>query len=453
VSNLILDEVDWRSWDGERKAQLLHRLRYDWNVWSREEQRFPTEDCDVWVYLAGRGTGKTRSASEEAKKRAKVPNTRIAVVGPTHGVVRDVCIEGPSGILAVTPPREIKRYNRSTGQVWLRNGSAYFPYSSTEPDRLRGPEHHFAWVEEFAAHRYPQETWDMLVMGLRLGDHPQAAVTTTPRPLPVLKNLIADPRTIVTRGRTTDNAANLPESTLRYLLRRYANTQLGRQELEGLILEDVEGALWLRDWIDRDRTQRIVSLSEDGVTVSELPDMRRVVVGVDPAVTSGEDADETGIVVVGLDYENKLYVIDDLSMKGTPAQWAKQVLRAYKRYRADAVVAERNNGGDLVEETLKRAYRWMPVHPVWASKGKEARAQPIAYLYERPGHVTHVGSFPELEDQMCTWVPGERGNGYFSPDRLDALVWACTFITDTYHGGGLAVPVGSLPAGLGYDKW
>ncbi len=439
---LLAPDAEWRTWSIARKQEMLYRLKYDWSLWAREEQRPPQGDWDFWLYLAGRGTGKTRSAAEEAKLRAAVPDTRIAVVGPTHGVVRDVCIEGRSGILSVTPPEDIEKYNRSLGQVWLKNGSVYFGYSSTEPDRLRGPEHHFAWFEEFAAHRYPQEVFDMAVMGLRLGDHPQGVITTTPRPIPTLKAIMADPSTVITRGRTLDNAKNLPLSTMRYLLRRFAGSTLGRQELDGEMLEDIEGALWRRRWIDRDRVGRITGFDEYGMpSLFQLPPMLTICIGVDPAVTSGEEADETGIVVCGLDHEGVVWVLDDLSMRGTSAQWAQEVAKAYKRYGADVVVAERNNGGDMVEETLRRAYRWIPVKPVWASEGKKTRAQPVASMYEKAGQVRHVGTFPELEDQMCSWDPRDAGKANkASPDRMDALVWAVHYITESVYGGGLVIP-------------
>lgn len=338
------------------------------------------------------------------------PGSRGALVARTASDVRDVLVEGESGILNVSHPDRRPRWEPSKRRLVWPNGSIATTYTGDEPDQLRGPQHHWAVCDELAAWRRP-EAWDMLMMGLRLGDDPRVVVATTPRPVPHIKALLAAPTTVVTRGSTYDNLANLAPAFAAEIIRRYEGTRLGRQELLAEMLDDNPGALWTRATLEASR-------------VSQAPALVRVAVGVDPSVTSGEDAAETGIVVAGIARQGAVlhgYVLDDRSIRGTPAAWAKQAVAAYHAFRANLIVAEANQGGEMVRHTIRTEDRSVPVELVHASRGKAARAEPVSSLYEQ-GKVHHVGMFPTLEDQMCEWVPGEGE----SPDRVDALVWALT---------------------------
>ena len=359
------------------------------------------------MILSGRGWGKTRCGAEWVRSVAASSKTaRIALVARTAADVRDVVVEGESGILAISPDRERPTWEPSKRRLTWPNGAIATTYSGEEPDALRGPQHTAAWCDELASWKYAPDAWSNLLFGLRLGERPQVVVTTTPRPIAIIRDLIAQPTTRTTRGRTTDNAANLAPSALAELRRRYSGTRLGRQELEGEILDDSPGALWKREDIDAAR-------------VDTAPDLLRVVVAIDPAVTSGEDADETGILVVGLGANGHGYVLEDGSGRYSPGDWASRAITLYRRHRADRIVAEVNNGGEMVGHTLSTAAANLPYTAVHASRGKRTRAEPIASLYEQH-RVHHVGSFPELEDQLCAW---DAGDGSKSPDRLDALVW------------------------------
>jgi predicted phage terminase large subunit-like protein len=271
---------------------------------------------------------------------------------------------------------------------------------------LRGPQHDAAWADEPAKWKYPLEAWDNLELGLRLGDHPRIVATTTPRPIKLIRDLLKDRMTVVTRGSTYDNMANLAPSFFDRMVMKYENTRLGRQELYAELLEDVPGALWQRQTIDQHR-------------VTRAPDLVRIIVGIDPAMTSGEDANETGIIVVGKGRDRQAYVLDDLSCRLSPDGWARRAVSAYRRYRADRIVAEVNNGGDLVERVLRTVDPSVAYRAVRASRGKVVRAEPIAALYEQ-GRVHHVGLFAGLEDQLCVFAPDQYDG---SPDRVDALVW------------------------------
>jgi phage terminase large subunit-like protein len=315
-------------------------------------------------------------------------------------------IEGESGILAVCPEWERPVYEPSKRRLTWPNGAMATAYSAEEPDRLRGPQHTHAACDEVAAWARP-ETWDMLMMGLRLGVHPQVVCATTPKAVPLLKAMRSSPGVIVTRGKTLDNAANLAPSFLTSLMARYEGTRIGRQELEGQDLDDNPDALWSREAIDRLR-------------VREAPELARVVVAIDPAVTSTAESDETGIVVAGLGTDGRGYVLADRSGRFKPDAWARRAVEAYHEHRADRIVAEGNQGGEMVTHVLRTAWPDAPVRIVHATRGKATRAEPIAALYEQ-GRVSHVGGLPQLEDQLCTWMPGGS-----SPDRLDALVWALT---------------------------
>lgn len=379
---------------------------------ARPNQVEPPGDWLTWLILSGRGWGKTRTGAEWTAWQAVMnPNSRWAVVAPTWGDLRNVCLEGESGLVSVLRRYGVVTtgtYNRSRGSLQLANGSIVQGYSADRPDRLRGPQHHGAWADEVAAWRYP-ETWDQIKLGLRLGDHPQMVATTTPRPIPRVRHLLKAPASevVVTRGSTFDNRANLAPSALAELEKLYGASRLGRQELYGEVLDEAEGALWSHATFDRTRVRSI----EERVV--------RRVVGVDPAVTNTEDSDETGIVVASLGESGHIYVEADVSMKGSPDEWAARVSFAAKDYDADTVLVEVNQGGDLVRQVLAATGMRVPIRSAVASKGKAARAEPVAVMYEQ-GRVHHVGTFAALEDQCASWVPGEGR----SPDRIDALVWA-----------------------------
>lgn len=347
-----------------------------------------------------------------------MPGSRGALVARTAADTRDVLVEGESGVLAISPPWFKPIYEPSKRRVTWPNGSTATLYSADKPDLLRGPQHHWAVADELAAWRYP-DAWDMLMLGLRLGEHPRVTVATTPRPTKIIRELLKAPTTATTRGSTYDNASNLAPAFMGQIIRRYEGTRLGRQELLAEVLDDVPGALWTRDILDASR-------------VSKAPDLVRVVVAIDPAVTANdESSNETGIIVAGVDRADHGYVLEDCSLIGSPAQWAERAVQAYDRWGADRIIAETNQGGDMVEHTIRTAARDMAeagrrksrsvsFRQVRATRGKHTRAEPVSALYEQK-RVHHVGMFAELEDQQCTWVPGED-----SPDRMDSLVWAMT---------------------------
>jgi phage terminase large subunit-like protein len=393
-------------------------LLYDWKgLWARGNQIAPPGAWFVWLLLAGRGFGKSRTGAEWVRERVEVHGARrIALVGPTAADVRDVMVEGESGLLAVCPPWNRPIYEPSKRRLTWPNGAIATCYSAEEPARLRGPQHDTAWCDEKAAWRYARDTWDNLIFGLRLGSDPRVCVTTTPRPTKEVRELVADPDTIVVSGSTYDNEANLAPRFLAKVRSKYEGTRLGRQELHAEILDDNPGALWKRKQIE-------------DLMVRELPPLIRKAVAVDPAVSAKATSDETGIVAGGIGWcsckgypELHGFVIDDVSGQYTPAEWAELVVNTYEVQEADRVVAEVNNGGDLVEANLRTVGKHIPYKAVHASRGKQTRAEPIAGLYEQR-KVHHLGSLALLEDQMCNWDPttGEK-----SPDRLDALVWLLT---------------------------
>lgn len=370
---------------------------------------------------------------------------RIALVGATTSDVRDVLVEGESGILQKSPPWFMPRWQASKGRLTWPNGAQAFTYSAEEPERLRGKQHDAAAADELASWKY-SETWDQLMFGLRLGSDPRCVVSTTPRPTPIIRSLARralDPNDVrIVKGSTYENKANLAKTFVDKIIRRYEGTRLGRQELYAEILDDNPGALWKRDQID-------------SLRVEAIPELVRVVVGVDPAVSNDANSDETGIVVAGLGKDGHGYVLDDRSLIASPAQWAKEVVAAYHSRKADRIVAEINNGGALVESAIRTVGRDVAYKGVHASRGKAIRAEPIAALYEQ-GRVHHVGAFAKLEDQLCQWDPAmpvgrksrseqSEGEGVLkSPDRLDALVWSLTELmlegndddTELFIGGG-----------------
>lgn len=380
----------------------------------------PAADWFVWLILSGRGFGKTRTGAEWVIHRAKNgPYFPIALVGQTKADVRDTMIEiGESSILKVSPPWFMPTYESSKRRLTWPNGMIATIFSGDEPDQLRGPQHGTGWFDELAKFKYPKDAWDNFVLGLRLGDKPQALVTTTPRPIPIIKSLVADSTTHVTTGATFENIANLSPVFIREVVKRYEGTRLGQQELYGAIMMDTPGALWSRDTLESTRTK-------------SAPHLVRVVVAVDPGATSTESANHTGIIGAGTDANGHGYIVADASCKDKPAGWGEKVVRLYDSLNADRVVAETNQGGEMVEHVVRSAAKALfdkgerktaniAFKAVHASRGKHTRAEPISALYDQK-RVHHVGLFAELEDEFCTWVPGED-----SPDRLDAAVWGLT---------------------------
>lgn len=366
--------------------------------------------------MAGRGFGKTRTGVENTLQNAYFyDNTRYAVVAPTWDDVRKTCFEGESGLMSRVAPEMVKGgdYNKSLYTLELENGSIIQGFSADKPDRLRGPQFHGAWCDEICAWRYP-ETWEMLEFTLRLGDKPRTTITTTPKPTKLIKELVQMPGVLITNGSTYENVNNLAGSFLKRIQERYEGTRLGQQELDGLLLTEVEGSLWKRNMIQHIRE-------------NELPDLLRVIVGIDPAVTANPNSDETGIVVAGKGVDGNYYVLEDLSGILSVEQWPARGCNAYHKFKGDLVVGETNNGGDLVERAIKLEDNTVPFKKVFASRGKVVRAEPIAQLYEK-GKVKHVGCLADLEDQMCQFAPATLDN---SPDRVDALVWALTELADT----------------------
>ena len=357
--------------------------------------------------MAGRGAGKTRTAAEWlAWEAISKPNTRWAIVGATFTDARDTCAEGESGVLSILRRyKMLKSWNRSMGEILLTNGSRMKLFSADEPDRFRGPQHHGAWCDELAAYRYP-DAWDQLQFGLRLGEKPRIIVTTTPRPTPLIRALAGrtDGSVAVTRGSTFDNAANLAPSALLELQARYNGTRLGRQELYGEVLEDIEGALWTKGMIDRAR-------------IIKAPALSRITVSIDPAVTNTAESDETGIIVCGADSQGHGYVLGDYSFRGSPLDWASKAVQVFDDWKADSILVEVNQGGDMVSAVLRQIRLGLPIREVRAHVGKKLRAEPVAAMYEQ-GRIHHVGEFPILEDQMTMWTQEDPN----SPDRIDAMV-------------------------------
>lgn len=396
--------------DGLNEHQAMAMV-YDWSLWARPEQLPPiTDDWFTWFILAGRGFGKTRTGAEWTRYLAKNKYTnRIALVAPTAADARDTMVEGESGILAISPPYFRPVYNPSKRRLTWPNGVIGSLFSADEPERLRGPQHGAAWCDEVGSWRYP-EAMDMLDFGLRLGKRPLKAITTTPKSTKFIKELLEQEHTIVVRGSTYDNRSNLAPSFFDQVVSKYEGTRLGRQELHAEILEESEGALWKRAWLDATRLRQVPSDVE----------LTRIVVGIDPNTSDKKESDETGINVAGRGDDNRGYVLADYSMNSTTQEWARKAVAAYHDHNADCIVAEGNNGGDLVKTVIKQIDPTIHVKIVYASKGKYARAEPISMLYEQ-GRISHVGYFAELEDQQCNWDPNEK-NGY-SPDRMDSLVW------------------------------
>ncbi len=408
---------------GLSPAEVEH-LSHDWQLWARDDQLPPPAaqsglPWTTWLLLGGRGAGKTRAGAEWVRAHAlgippfaARPVEHIALIGETLTAARAVMVDGPSGLLAIHPSDERPSYNASRRELTWPNGAVAQLFSADDPDSLRGPQFGAAWADELAKWRHAERAWDMLQFCLRLGENPRQVVTTTPRPIPLLKRLIADARTAISRARTEANAANLAPSFLGAVVGRYHGTRLGRQELDGELIEDRPDALWRRDAIDAAR-------------IDTAPPLARIVVAVDPPVTSGARADACGILAVGRAEDGRAYVLADATTSGqAPLEWTRAASRLYDSLEADCIVAEVNQGGELVAEMFRQIAPNIPLRMVRATRGKYLRAEPVAALYER-GLVAHVGLWPELEDQLCDFGPGGLSDGR-SPDRLDALVWGLT---------------------------
>ena len=398
--------------DAEKATVSLYT---DWLRTARSKQLQPKDEHYIWLILAGRGWGKTRTGAQDIALFAlRNPNSICAVVAPTHGDLRRVCFGGPSGLLNIIPKecfskeKDVKGYSQSTSEIRLHNGSKIIGYAASEPERLRGPQFHRAWADELAAWRY-SEAFDQLMFGLRLGQNPQCVITTTPKPTKIIRDLVQREDVVLTSGNTFENADNLADTAITMLKERYEGTTLGRQELYAEVIEDIEGALWNGKMIDQTRL------------TDEERELQNIIVAIDPAVTSNAQSDETGIIVVGKDYNQRYYVLEDVSGRYSPDKWGRIAIDSYYEWGADRIVAEVNNGGDLVERLLRSIDQNIPYRSVRATRGKMTRAEPISALYEQM-RVHHVGYFPELEAQMCSYTGETRP----SPDRLDALVWGLT---------------------------
>jgi phage terminase large subunit-like protein len=402
---------------GELSERDARNLLYDWDFWARPDQLPPPGDWVQWLVLAGRGFGKTRVGAEQVRRWTK-DFPIVNLIGPTAADVRDVMVQGigaGSAILEVCRHDQAPVFEKSKRRLVWPNGAVSLLLSAEEPERLRGPQHMKLWCDEMAAWKYPEACWEQAEFGLRLGAKPQTVITTTPKPTKLIKRLANSPSTYLTRGTTYDNRSNLAPAFFETIIAKYQGTRLGRQELNAEILDDRLGALWTLGAIDADR-------------VSQLPPLRRIVLGVDPAVSCGDDSAEWGIVAVaeglspsGQEWPPHYYVLDDRSGRYTPNDAAKLIVTAYQTHQADRIVAEVNNGGDLVEAILRQVGHAFAYKPVHASRGKLVRAEPIAALYEQH-RVHHLGTFGALEDQMCDYLPRSSK----SPDRMDALVWALT---------------------------
>ena len=406
----------------ERASKL-----YDWSFWARPEQLEPAGVWSTWLALCGRGWGKTEAGAQWIRHRVANGARSLAIVAETQKDLEEVMVPR---IVKAHPPGEAPSVRYKPVRVKWANGALALGYNGTEPNQLRGPEFDTAWVDELAKYRAAQDVWDMLQFTMRVGD-PRVLVTTTPRPTAIIKAIVSDRRTIVMRGNTLDNAPNLPPEFVEKLVERYGGTRLGRQEINAELLEDVPGALFNQDNIDKNRIR-----NKSGLASISL---RRIVVAVDPAITSGEDSDETGVVVCGVDDQHPPhgYVLDDVSGIYAPAEWAKKALHMYHKHKADRIVAEINQGGEMVEATIRMFNANVPYKGVHASRGKVIRAEPVSGLYEQ-NRVHHVGIFADLETQLCAFTSDfdKKKSGY-SPDRLDAMVWAMTELMVEHQNDGI----------------
>jgi phage terminase large subunit-like protein len=396
-----------------------------WRKYARKPQLAPDGEWFKWLFLGGRGAGKTRSGAEWCHEQVRNGRRLGAAVAPTAADARDVMVEGPAGLMA-TCPLDLQpiMYEPSKRKITYANGAEIHFYSAEKPRQLRGPQHDFAWADELCYWKYPQDTWDNLMFGLRLQPDPRVMISTTPRPLKLLKKILKSKSTKHTISTTYDNLENLAPAFAEEVIEEYEGTRLGRQELHAEILDDIPGALWNHVMLDELRIDK--GVSESGF---KLPDMKRIVVAVDPAMSKTENSAETGIIVAGIgpctcfgDEQMHGFVLADRTIRGSPKEWGMRVAVAYAEFDADLVVAETNNGGDLVEANIRAVDQLIPVKQVHASRGKYKRAEPVAALDEQ-GRIHHVGLFPELEDQMCMMLPEGSPD---LVDRADARVWAFT---------------------------
>lgn len=410
MRQLFLEDLD---------EAALERLKNDWPIWARLKQRPPFTNWRTWLMLGGRGAGKTRTGAEWLKGVALAdphyPGSsggRVALVGTSFDDMRDVMVEGESGLLAIHKTSERPQWISSRKELIWDNGTVGKLFSSVNPEGLRGNQFGAVWVDEICKWQNLQLTWDMLQFCLRLGDNPRQVVTTTPKPLRLLKQIMKDPTTITVRSTTSENASNLAHGFLDYVEGIYSGTRLGRQELDGEIIEHNEHALWRRDTIEASRLKK-------------APELKRIVIAVDPPASSGSKSASCGIIAVGMMKDGRCCVLEDRTLsKATPDKWAAEAVAVYHYLEADLIVAEVNQGGDMVRTVIHTIDPSVPVRPVHASRGKWIRAEPVALLYER-NMVLHAGKFAELEDQMCAFTPDGMAEGV-SPDRVDALVWAIT---------------------------
>lgn len=432
------EQQNWINTLPEKVVRDLERKPW-WYI-GRPEQQEPEGNWLIWLILSGRGWGKTRTGGEWlAQQILDQPfagdgtPTQWAIIAPRFSDTKNVCVEGPSGFLKALQhkglsPESDYIYNKSSYKVIFKDGQVVHMFGADSPDAGRGLNLSGAWLDELAMWPYPYETWtEGLAPALRIGTRPRVVVTTTPKPIKLLRDWTSrtDGSVYVTRGSTFDNANNLSGTALAELRARYEGTRVGRQELYGELLENAEGALWTRQWIEDTR-----------ISLDKLPPMYRVVVAIDPAVTSGENSDETGIVTCGASTNGHFYVLSDDTVRATPNAWGKRAIEAYREWKADRIVAETNNGGDMVVMVLQQVDSSVPVTKVHATRGKRLRAEPISNLYEQQ-RVHHVGAFPQLEDQMVLWTPESND----SPDRLDALVWA---LSELNTGGSSMMALASM---------
>ncbi len=389
------------------------RLIYDWKFWARPKQLIPPGNWKYWVNLAGRGYGKTRVGGETVRRWVYEGFRQFIIVGATEADVRDTMITGAStgpedGLLNYFPPAERPLYVPGRKFIRFHTGAVAKCFSSEKPNRLRGPQSEKIWADELCAWEpnRQQDAWDNLEFGNRIGTNPQMVITTTPKPEKLLRTLLKDPTTHITTGTTYENKANLAGSFLKHVVKKYEGTKRGRQELLAELLNELDGALWTRDLIDNWRV------------FNRPKQLSTVVVSIDPSVTEGENADEAGIIGAGVDNHEHKFVLADRTMNGRPRKWAAAAVKLYHELDADYIVAEVNNGGLMIQETIEAVDDKIKVVLVHATRGKRTRAEPISAEYEK-GEWHHVGGLPQLEDEMCEWMPGQP-----SPNRMDALVWA-----------------------------
>lgn len=436
LRNEHLHDIDLDALAEDLTDEEADDLLHTWELWARPNQLEPDpildngEHWSIWMILAGRGFGKTRTGAETVIKWVRDGVCkRIALVAEDSADARDVMVEGESGIIACSPRNFQPKYEPSKRRLTWPNGAVATLFSAEDYDSLRGPQFDGAWCDELCKWRYAVEAWDNLMFGLRLGEHPRVIVTTTPRPLRLLKDIILRSDTAITKGNTRENLINLAEPFKKAVIDKYAGTRIGRQELDAEILDDVPGALWNRKMIDDNRI-----LPVDPETPILLPTMERLVVAVDPPKEVGEAAAECGIMVCGKTLEGHGYLLKDATISGSPEEWGREAVKAFDQFQADLLVYEANQGGEMVAAVLRAAARqlkedgersadFIPLKAVHATRGKMVRAEPISQLYEQ-NKMHHVGTFPDLEDQLCEYTPD--GSMGYSPDRMDALVWAFT---------------------------